>query len=98
MHLAMTQRGINFDLWVHQDSLYDSPAAAIDLLLDVLIISVKYFSASQGLMEVTPVVDIPMSFNFVCAGVDVQHLLPFASGWDRLSSGIDMGFTLRHPK
>lgn len=29
--------------------------------------------------------------------MDVQHLLPIASGRVRLSSGIDMGFTLRHP-
>lgn len=32
-------------------------SSALDLLLDVLIISVKYFSASQGLMEVTPVAE-----------------------------------------
>lgn len=43
----------------------------MDLLLDVLILSVKYFSASQGLMQVTPVADIGMGFNSVCAGVDV---------------------------
>lgn len=73
-------------------------SSAVDLLLDVLIISVKYFSASQGLMGVTPVADRQMSFNSVCAGVDVQHLLPIASGWVWLSNGIDMGFTLRHPK
>lgn len=56
-------------------------SSARDLLLDVLIISVKYFSASQGLMEVTPGADIWKSFNSACAGVDVQHLLPIASGW-----------------